>query len=342
MTVATAAIRAIETFGLPDPATRLGVDFLVGRARRRLEAGAGFDEAAFAEAMAKRPIAVHTDAANAQHYELPPEFFGLILGRQRKYSCCFYERRGATLDEAEVAALERSVALAELKDGQSILELGCGWGSLTLFMAERFPNASITAVSNSAHQRLYIETEAMARGLENVRVATADMNVFAPERRFDRVVSIEMFEHMSNWRALLERVRAWLEPDGRLYLHVFSSRARPYLFEHEGRSDWIAQYFFTGGVMPSHGLIRRFPDCFTVEAEQRWSGAHYERTALDWLARYDANRPAIEPILKAVYGEDAAVWRRRWRLFFLATAGLFGHADGAEWGVSHYRLRPAD
>jgi cyclopropane-fatty-acyl-phospholipid synthase len=341
MTAATVAIRAIETFGLPDPATRLGVELLVGRARRKLEAGAGPDEAAFAAAMAERPIAVHTDAANAQHYELPPEFFGRALGPRRKYSCCFYERSESTLADAEIAALERSAAIADLRDGQSILELGCGWGSLTLFMAERFPRARITAVSNSAPQRLHIQAEARARRLENVRVLTADMNRFAPDETYDRVVSIEMFEHMSNWRALLERIRGWLEPDGRLYLHVFSHRARPYRFEHEDRSDWIAQHFFTGGVMPSHGLIRRFPDCFAVEEEARWSGTHYERTALDWLERYDAERAAIEPILESVYGDQASVWRRRWRLFFLATAGLFGHAKGEEWGVSHYRLRPA-
>jgi len=167
------------------------------------------------------------------------------------------------------------------------------------------------------------------------------MNDFQPSGCFDRIVSVEMFEHMSNWATLLGRVRSWLNPEGRLFLHVFSHRSQPYRFDKADQTDWIAQHFFTGGIMPSHGLIGHFPECFEVERQWRWSGRHYQRTAEDWLARFDANRTAIDAVLRDVYGDRARLWRRRWRLFYLATAGLFGHAAGEEWGVSHYRLRAA-
>ena len=341
MNIVAAAIGLVERAPLPDPVTRLGIDLLVGQSRRRFAATPAASERDFAQAMAQHPIAEHADAANWQHYELPPAFFALALGRHRKYSCCYYDSEVATLDQAEARALEETVAHADLVDGQRILELGCGWGSLTLFMAERYPAAAITAVSNSRPQRAYIEAAAAARGLGNITVVTADMNDFAPAGRFDRVVSVEMFEHMANWRTLLGRIQSWLAPDGRLFVHVFAHRTRPYRFDHHDPADWIAQHFFTGGIMPSHGLMQHFPEWFAVEQEWRWSGRHYQRTALDWLANFDARRAAIDPILAATYGADAGIWARRWRLFFLATAGLFGHQGGAEWGVSHYRLRPA-
>jgi cyclopropane-fatty-acyl-phospholipid synthase len=209
-------------------------------------------------------------------------------------------------------------------------------------MAKRFPNARAVAVSNSHSQREYIESEAEMRQVRNLKVVTADMNAFEPGRRFSRIVSIEMFEHMMNWRELLTRARGWLDGDGRLFLHIFTHRTGAYLFDRNNREDWIAQHFFTGGVMPSHHLIRQYGDLFAVEKEWRWSGAHYERTANDWLKNFDANRAAIEAVLRPVYGDETRLWMRRWRWFFLATARLFGHADGTEWGVSHYRLQPLD
>ena len=340
MSLISSAIRAVERAPLPDVATRYGIEWLVGRTRRRLSNPTGGEELQFASGMDAHPIAEHADAANEQHYELPPEFFGLTLGPRRKYSCCYYETGRETLAEAEVAALTRTVENAGLADGQTILELGCGWGSLTLFMAERFPLAKFIAVSNSAPQRRYIEGEAAARNLANIEVVTADMNAFAPTSTFDRIVSVEMFEHMANWRELLSRAKTWLTPDGRLFVHVFSHKSSPYRFDHRDDADWIAQHFFTGGIMPSHGLMNHFPDSFTVEKDWRWNGTHYQQTAIDWLARYDANRERIDEILRDVYGRDASLWHRRWRLFYLATAGLFGHAGGSEWGVSHYLLRP--
>jgi cyclopropane-fatty-acyl-phospholipid synthase len=334
------ATRLADRVSLPDTVTRTAIARRVATTQHALEALDPGAEARFAAAMAERPVAVFTEAANQQHYELPPEFFALVLGPRRKYSSCLYEG-AATLPEAEERALDETADHAGLADGQAILELGCGWGSLTLWMAERYPAATITAVSNSVPQRGYIEAEAARRGLANVRVITADMNTFSPAGTYDRIVSVEMFEHMSNWQALLGRLCACLRPEGRLFLHVFTHRAVPYAFDHGDPDDWIAQHFFTGGIMPSHGLIRHFPQTVAVEAEWRWSGAHYRRTALHWLANFDRNRDAVAAVLRRVYGAEAPMWARRWRLFFLATAGLFGHAGGSEWGVSHYRLRPA-
>jgi cyclopropane-fatty-acyl-phospholipid synthase len=341
MSLLAAGIDLAERAPLPDVALKFGVDALVENARRRLVRQPADLEAAFARDMDRHPIAEHADEANAQHYELPEAFFGLVLGPRRKYSSCLYETATTTLAQAEDAALAATCEHADLKDGQTILELGCGWGSLSLWMAQTLPNARITSVSNSNSQRAYIEGQARARGLHNLTVITADMNDFTTESRFDCVVSVEMFEHMSNWRALLERTRTWLKPDGRLFIHIFSHRASPYRFDHNDDADWIGRYFFTGGIMPSHGLITHFPDLFTLEQDWVWNGVHYERTALDWLANFDRHDAEIKAILKDVYGPAADVWRKRWRLFFLATAGLFGARGGEEWAVSHYRLKPA-
>lgn len=336
-------IRAVERTSLPDGLTRAGIDLLCRRTRHRLERNRVGDEDLFVEDMRYRPIAAHAEAANDQHYELPPAFFELVLGPKRKYSCCLYPNEATTLAEAEDLALDETCAHAALADGQKILELGCGWGSLSLHMAAALPNARIVSVSNSHSQRAHVVGEAERRGLTNLTVVTADMNDFRPEFvGFDRIVSVEMFEHMSNWRALLARTRDWLAPDGRLFLHVFTHRSRSYRFDHRDPADWIARHFFTGGIMPAQDLAHRFPDLYRVEAEWRWSGENYRATALDWLANFDTERERLDRILVDVYGADAELWRRRWRLFFLATAGLFGHAGGAEWGVGHYLLAPTD
>ncbi len=340
MNVIATATSMLERVPVPDPLLRFGIAHLVGRTHRRMTAAAPDVETAFASGMRSHPIAEHADTANAQHYELPAAFFGLVLGPHRKYSSCFYQTAADTLEQAEAMALTATCVHAGLRDGLDILELGCGWGSLSLWMASRYPNARITAVSNSGSQRDYITAAAGARGLTNLTVITADMNTFETTGRFDRVVSVEMFEHMANWEALLCRARAWLRSDGRLFLHVFSHGAAPYRFDHRDAADWTARHFFTGGIMPSTGLVRCFPHLFAVEEEWRWDGRHYQRTAEAWLANFDKNANEIQTILRDVYGEDASLWKRRWRLFFLAVAGLFGHADGTAWGVSHYRLAP--
>jgi len=338
MSFVSTIIGTAERVPLPDILIRTGIQQLCSRTATRLALADTSTDAAFAGEMAARSIAEHTDAANAQHYEVPAAFFALVLGPNRKYSSCFYKEPESTLQEAEEEALRQTIEHADLADGQNILELGCGWGSLSLSMARQFPHAQVTAVSNSNSQREYIEAEAATRGLSNLRVVTQDMNVFEPGEKFDRIVSVEMFEHMMNWRVLMTRVRSWLKPDGRFFMHIFTHRSGTYLFDRADKEDWIAQHFFTGGVMPSHHLIRQYEDLFAVEKEWRWSGVHYQRTALDWLDNFDRNRSAIEKILRPVYGRDTSLWMRRWRWFFLATAGLFGYADGSEWGVSHYRM----
>jgi cyclopropane-fatty-acyl-phospholipid synthase len=334
-----AAIAAFEAAPVPDACRRQAIGLLVGAARRRLAKAPRID-AAFAREMAAHPVAEFTRDANEQHYELPAAFFERVLGPRLKYSSGLYAP-GGSLAEAETRALAETCGHAGLENGQDVLELGCGWGSLSLWMAERYPDSRIVAVSNSASQREHIMARAAAQGLGNLEVRTCDMNDFTPGRTFDRIVSVEMFEHMANWRELLSRARGWLRPDGRLFIHVFAHRTTPYRFDVEDKSDWIAQHFFTGGVMPSHDLIRQFPDLFEVEADWRWSGVHYQKTALDWLANYDRHASEIGRILRGVYGPKAWLWAHRWRLFFLSVAGLFGDSEGGEWGVSHYLLKPA-
>lgn len=344
MSIANAAIRRLQDAPFPDFIARPAIDSLVSEARRRLDREGPHDEAGFAREMARRAIAEHAAAANAQHYELPPEFFEICLGARLKYSCCLYPTADTTLDEAEEAALAETCAHAGLADGQRVLELGCGWGSLSLWMAERYPNAAITAVSNSHGQRRHIEAQAKARGLTNLTVITCDMNDFAPNAGrggFDRIVSVEMFEHMANWRALLTHAHGWLKPDGRMFIHIFTHRDAPYRFDHTDSDDFIAQHFFTGGVMPSRGLMRQFPDLVRVEQEWTWSGVNYQRTADHWLANMDANADRVMELMRETYGEDATLWRRRWRRFYLATAGLFGNDGGNTWAISHYLLKPA-
>lgn len=340
MSLIASAISVVERAPLPDPLLRMGVGYLVGRTRERLGRSSACATEAFVQQMAAYPIAIHTREANTQHYEVPARFFELTLGPRRKYSCCYYETPETTLAQAEERALEETVRHADLADGQAILELGCGWGSLTIFMAQRFPHARITAVSNSSSQRAFIQVRAAELGLNNIQVITADMNDFVADRRFDRIVSVEMFEHMSNWRSLLTQLRDWLEKDGRAFIHIFTHRTHPYRFDHAEKADWIAQHFFTGGIMPNRQLLHAFGDLFAVEEEWYWKGIHYQKTARDWLQNFDARGGEIDRVLRETYGADAALWRRRWRLFFLATEGLFGDSEGEQWGVSHYRLRP--
>jgi cyclopropane-fatty-acyl-phospholipid synthase len=330
-----------ERLPLPDAVSKAAVSWLVERTRRKLAYQSTDADRQFASEMAAYPIAAHTADANTQHYEIPAEFFALCLGPQRKYSCCLYDDGIGTLAQAEERALAATAEHAALEDGQRILELGCGWGSLSLWMARRFPQARITSVSNSNSQRTYIAAQARKESLNNLEVITADMNDFQPAQGFDRVVSVEMFEHMSNWYPLLQRIRTSLVGDGRLFIHIFTHKSAPYRFRLADKDDWIAQHFFTGGIMPSHKLIRQFSDSFQIENEWFWNGVNYQKTAEHWLENFDNNADAIRNILRDVYGSDAALWQRRWRLFFLATMGLFGHDDGTEWGVSHYCLTPA-
>ncbi|MCA9297813.1 MAG: class I SAM-dependent methyltransferase, partial [Phycisphaerales bacterium] len=296
---------------------------------------------AFASRMREGPVAPVPELANEQHYEVPASFFGCVLGAHRKYSGCWWPDGVETLDDAERAALEVTCERAGLADGMRILELGCGWGSLSLWMAEAYPNASILAVSNSASQRAYIEGEASSRGLTNLRVVTKDMNEFETSERFDRVVSIEMFEHMRNYEVLLRRISTWLRPGGRLFVHVFAHRTTPYAFEVEGDGDWMARHFFSGGIMPSHDLFDEFGTDMSVRDRWVWSGVHYQKTAEAWLDNLDRRRVEATKILTSVAGvPEGRRLFHRWRLFFLACAETFGYRDGLEWTVAHYLLQP--
>lgn len=297
---------------------------------------------AFIERASTGPIAQHTADANAQHYEVPPAFFQQVLGAHLKYSGCLFEPGIDNLDQAEHAMLALYAERARLRDGLRILDLGCGWGSFALWAAQRYPRSIIRAVSNSNAQREFIEAAASKRGLTNLNVETCDINVFNPgEACFDRIVSVEMFEHMRNYRELFGRIAGWLADDGRLFVHVFAHKQLAYAFAKEGEYDWMARHFFTGGIMPSENLFAHFQNDLLLQDIWLLSGTHYRDTANAWLSRMDAGRESIERLFADTYGPaEARRWVNRWRMFFMAVAELFGYDQGNEWGIAHYLFVP--
>ena len=335
------AIQWAEKGWIPDWLIRIGIRRLLA-ARIRDEQSAERDRSgqrleAFVEQLRNSPLAVHTEEANTQHYEVPAEFFQTVLGPRLKYSCCLYSEGAQDLAEAERDMLRLTCERAGLSDGMKILELGCGWGSLTIWMAEHYPQAQIVAVSNSHGQRRFIEQKCQSLGFNNVEVITCDVREFDTDHRFDRVVSVEMFEHMRNYQELLRRIAGWLLPGGSLFVHIFCHRELPYLFETEGAANWMGRHFFTGGMMPSEDLLPQFQDDLALSQSWTVSGLDYAATCEAWLQRLDEHHAELQQRFAADLGaKEAATTLQRWRIFFMSCAELFRYRGGTEWYVAHY------
>lgn len=344
MTITDLAERSL----IPDTLIRYGMRRLM---QKRLDTHYSSDIEAQTKAyrdllatLRESPVAINTNAANQQHYEVPAAFYELVLGARKKYSCAYWTPDCNSLDQAELAMLDIYSQRAELKNGQQILELGCGWGSLTLWIAENHPESHVTGVSNSSSQREYILSQARERGLNNLDIITADVNFFQPpETDYDRIVSIEMFEHMRNYQTLMERIATWLCPGGKLFVHIFCHHRLMYPFVTEGTGsdagDWMGRYFFTGGLMPSVDTLLHFQQ--DLELEDFWlvDGRHYEKTANAWLDNLDQRSKDVLRVCETIYGAaESKRWRQRWRLFFMACAELFGFNNGREWPIAHYRF----
>lgn len=334
-------IKMAEYGYLPDSLIRLGIRKLckvrVGWAKSVGPDGVENHHQKWVDTLKQSPVALVPEKANEQHYEVPPKFFEYVLGSQLKYSSGYWPDGVTSLDQSEEKMLQLTCQRADLIDGQDILELGCGWGSLTCFMAKLFPNSHITAVSNSKDQKKFILERCLSSGITNVEIITADMNDFNINKVFDRVVSVEMFEHMRNYKILLGRINSFLKDEGKLFIHIFSHRDLVYPFEDKGEGDWMAREFFSGGIMPSHHLLLYFQEDLKIDSTWKLSGEHYQKTSLGWLKKIDLNKNKVLKIFKEVYGvENASRWLQRWRIFFMSCEVLFGFEKGTQWGVSHY------
>ncbi len=333
--------KLIENDYMPDTLLRSGIRSLLGQ--RLKDENKGNIELQqhhlmkFIEQLKNSPIAIETAAANEQHYEVPTEFYQYCLGKNLKYSSGYWNEGVTNIEQSEEDMLLLTCTRAELVNGQHILELGCGWGSLSLYMAKKYPLSKITVVSNSRTQKIHIDEQAKLRGLTNLTVITANINSFTIDETFDRIVSVEMFEHMRNYQLLLEKVAGFLKPDGKLFVHIFTHKDYAYPFEVKDESDWMSKYFFTGGIMPSDHLLFYFADHLRIKKHWRVSGKHYQKTAEAWLKNMDSHKAEIMPLFETTYGKDQATkWWVYWRLFYLACAELWGYNDGEEWIVSHY------
>ncbi|MBT8108593.1 MAG: cyclopropane-fatty-acyl-phospholipid synthase family protein [Gammaproteobacteria bacterium] len=342
--MAAQAIAWTESGLVPDSVIRSGIRRLLERKLEEIQSGdcetARETLNAFVDMQRRSPIALVPDVANEQHYEVPAAFFEQVLGAHRKYSCGYWPEGVETLDDSEQAALDATVRRADIRNGMTVLDLGCGWGSLSLSIAQRFPACAVTSVSNSRSQRDYIRAQAKELGLENIDVIACDMNKFRNEKKFDRIVSVEMFEHMRNYPELFRRIDGWLQPEGRFFLHIFTHRTTPYEYIDKGPSDWMTRHFFAGGIMPSADLPLRTSGPLQIDRQWAWNGVHYARTCRAWLQQIDDRKNAVMPILAETYGdEQAGRWFMRWRIFFMACEELFRCRGGNEWYVSHYLFR---
>ncbi|MFG1486310.1 SAM-dependent methyltransferase [Halobacteriovorax sp. RZ-2] len=328
---------AAERGFIPDPLIRMGIRKLIKQRKDEINENLEFHKNGIIKEFNKSLIAEDVDKANEQHYELPPEFFKLVLGANLKYSSALFDDGIKTLDEAESAMLEKYCERAKIEDGMDILELGCGWGSLSLYLAKKFPNSKIIAISNSNGQREFIEDRIKERSLNNLEIKTCDINEFSIDRKFDRIVSIEMFEHMRNYNSLFSKVSSWLKDNGKLFIHIFCHKDASYFFETQGEDNWMGRYFFTGGVMPSFDLFEKVQDSFKLVEKWKVNGANYQETSEQWFQNMEKKRPEIMKVMAATYGEDQAnIWFHRWKIFFASCAELFGHDKGEEWFVGHF------
>lgn len=331
----------LENDRIPDFIIRKGIRNLL---KQRLEQeNKGNTEAQQAhfmnliEELKNSPIAINTIDANEQHYEVPTEFYKYCLGKHLKYSSGYWKKGVSDINVSEEDMLELTCQRAELKNGQQVLELGCGWGSLSLFMAAKFPQSSFTVVSNSRTQKLHIDEQAKNRGIQNLTVITADINAFTLDSTFDRVVSVEMFEHMRNYKLLMQKVANLLKPEGKLFVHIFTHKEYAYKFEVIDETDWMSKYFFTGGIMPSDHLLLYFNEHLIIDKHWHVNGMHYSKTSEAWLQNMDKHKAEIIPLFEQTYGKDNAVkWWVYWRIFYMACAELWCYNDGNEWMVSHY------
>ena len=330
------AIDAAEKGWLPDSIIRYGIRrLLVKRLVKEQSKENNYEN--IAEAMSEGPLALETNLANDQHYEVPSSFFEIMLGEALKYSCGSFEGGEKDINSAEQSMLEKTIERAGIAEGMNILELGCGWGSLTFAMTRKFPSSRIMAVSNSNEQREFIEKKARDHRISNIAVLTCDMNNFTTEEKFDRIVSIEMFEHMRNYALLFERISSWLSGQGRLFFHIFCHKNTPYFFQDESKEDWMAKHFFSGGVMPAFDLPTKFESHLSVISQWQVNGFNYARTLRAWLERIDSNKNAVISALSAGSNPtNPTIQFQRWRLFLMACEELFAYNGGEDWFVGHY------
>tara|TARA_B100001540_G_scaffold117028_1_gene104934 strand:- start:5717 stop:6757 length:1041 start_codon:yes stop_codon:yes gene_type:complete len=341
------AIKFAELGILPDYLVRKGVRIFLNQRLKEIcisdPEQAAYIQKSFVKMMQSSEIAPLPAIANQQHYEVPTTFFKEVLGNNLKYSSCYWNEEVNNLDEAESLALSITCQHADLQNGMEVLELGCGWGSLTLWIASHYPNSKILGISNSASQRDYIISQAKKRNLNNIEIETVDMNKFETNKKYDRIVSVEMFEHMRNYQLLYKKIHSWLNQEGKFFKHIFCHRLTPYEFIIDDDSDWMSQYFFTAGIMPSDNLPYYFQEKLKLDNHWRWSGTHYQKTSNEWLYNMDSKKEIILPIIKDTYGEqNIRIWWNRWRIFFMACAELFGFDNGNQWWVSHYLFSKQD